>query len=229
MPCRATQRGLVMVESSDKIWSTGEGNAQFSSSSVQSLSHVQLFDAQFSSSSVQSLSHVQLFGTPWTAVWQVSRPSPTPRVYSNSRPLSRWCHPTISSSVIPFPFCLQSFPASGSFPVSQFFKSGAQSIGASAAVLPMNIQGWLPSELTGLISLLSRGLSRVFSSTTVWKHQFFGAQRKRLPTAVFWPGEFHGLYSPWGHKELDMNEWLSLSQPSLWSNSHIYTWLLEKA
>ena len=101
-------------------------------------------------------------------------PSPTLRVHSNSCPLSRWCHPTISSSVVPFFSCPQSFPASGSFPVSQLFTSGGQSIGASAStsVLAMNIQGWVPFRLTGLISLQSEGLSRVFSSTTVQKHQF---------------------------------------------------------
>ena len=113
--------------------------------------------------------------------------------FTLTRPLSLWCHPTISSSVIPFSH-LQSFPASGPFPVSQFFTSGGQSIeaSASASVLPMNIQDWLPLGLTGLISLQSKGLSRVFSSTTVWKHQLFGAQL------------------------------------SLWSNSHIHIWLLEK-
>ena len=105
-------------------------------------------------------------------------PSTTPRVYSNSCPLSQWRHPTISSSVIPFSSCLQSFPASGSFLVSQLFASGGQSIGASASasVLPMNIQGWFPLGLTGWISLFSKGLSRVFSNTTVQKHQFFGIQ-----------------------------------------------------
>ena len=105
-------------------------------------------------------------------------PSPTPRVYSNSCPLSRWCHPTISSSVVPFSSRLQSFPASGFFPVSQFFTSGGQSIGVSvsASVLPMNVQDWFPLGLTCLISLQSKGLSRVFSNTTVQKHQFFGAQ-----------------------------------------------------
>ena len=118
-------------------------------------------------------------------------PLPTPGAYSNSCPSSQWCHPNISSSVIPFSSCLQSFPASGSFPRSQFFASGDQSIGASASasVLPMNIS---PLWLTGLISLKSKGLSRVFSNTTVHKYQFFGIQ------------------------------------PSLWSNSHIHTWLLEK-
>ena len=90
--------------------------------------------------------------------------------------ISRWCHPTISSSVVPFSSCLQSFPASGSFPMSWLFTSGGQSIGASASVLPMNIQGWFPLGLTGLISLLSKGCSRVFSNTTVWKHQFFSSQ-----------------------------------------------------
>ena len=120
-------------------------------------------------------------------------PSPTPGANSNSCLLSWWCHPTISSSVIPFS-CPQSFPASGSFQMSQLFASGGQSIGASASasVLPVNIQDWFPLGLTGLISLQSKGLSRVFSNTTVWKHRFFGTQL------------------------------------SLWSNSHIHTWLLEK-
>ena len=105
-------------------------------------------------------------------------PSPTPRACSNSGPLNQWCHPTISSSVIPFSSHLQSFPASGSFLMSQFFASRGQSIGASASVsaLPMNIHGWFPLGWTGGISLLSKGLSGVFSSTTVWKHQFLGAQ-----------------------------------------------------
>ena len=115
-------------------------------------------------------------------------------VCSNSCSSSWWCHPTISSSVIVFSSCPQLFPASGSFPVSQLFASGGQSIEASvsASVLPMNIQGWFPLELTCLISLQSKGLSRVFSSTTVQKHHFF------------------------------------CTQSSLWSNSHIRTWLLEK-
>ena len=105
-------------------------------------------------------------------------PSPTPRVYSNSCPSSQWCHPAISSSVVPLFSLLQSFPALGSFPMSQFFTSCGQSIGvsASASVLPMNIQGWFPSEWTGWISLQSKGLSRVFSNTTVQKYQIFGAQ-----------------------------------------------------
>ena len=121
-------------------------------------------------------------------------PSPCPGACSNSYPLSQWCHPTISTSVIPFSSCLQSFPASESFPVSQLFTSGGQSIGTSvsASVLLMNIQDGFPLGLTGLISLQSKGLSRVFSNTTVQKHQFFSAQ------------------------------------PSLWSNSPIHTWLLEK-
>ena len=104
--------------------------------------------------------------------------SPTPRAYSNSCPSRRWCHPTIWSSVVPFSSHLQSFPASGSFPMSQFFASGGQSIGvlASPSVLPMNIQDWSPLGLTGWISLQSKGLSRVFSTTRVQNHQFFGAQ-----------------------------------------------------
>ena len=121
-------------------------------------------------------------------------PSPTPRVHPNPCPLSQWCHPTISSSVVPFSSCPQSFPASGSFQMSQFFTSGGQNIGvsASASVLPMSIQDWFPLGWTGWISLQSKGLLRVFSNTTVQKHQFFGAQL------------------------------------SLWSNSRIHTWLLEK-
>ena len=121
-------------------------------------------------------------------------PSPSLRVCTNSCPLSWWCHPTISSSVILFFSCLQSFPSSGCFPISQLFSSDGLNIGASASasILPMNIQGWFPLGLTGLISLLSNELSKVFSSTTVWKHQSFSIQ------------------------------------PLLWSNSHIYTWLLEK-
>ena len=121
-------------------------------------------------------------------------PSPTPGVHSNSYPLSQWCHPTISYSVITFSSHLQSFPASGSIQMSQLFTSGSQSIGVSASksVLPMSIQGWFLLGLASLISLLSKGLWRVFSSTTVQKHQLFGAQL------------------------------------SLWSSSHIYTWLLER-
>ena len=104
--------------------------------------------------------------------------SPTPGVYSNSCPSSWWCHPAISSSVIPFSSCPQFFPASESFPMSQLFAWGGQSIGVSAStsVLPMNTQDWSPLGWTGWISLQSRGLSRVFSNTTVQKHQFFGAQ-----------------------------------------------------
>ena len=121
-------------------------------------------------------------------------PSPTPRICSNSCPQSQWCHPTISSSNVLFSCCLQSFPQTGSFPMSQFFASGRQSIGASASasVLPMNIQDWFPLGLTGLSPLQSKGLSRVIPNTTVQKHSFFGAQL------------------------------------SLWSNSHIHTWILEK-
>ena len=105
-------------------------------------------------------------------------PSPALRACSNSCPLSQWCHPAILTSVIPFSSCLQSFPASGSFQMSQFFASGGQSIGASASasVLPMNIQDWFPLGLTGWISLQSKGLSSVFSNTTVQKHQFFSTQ-----------------------------------------------------
>ena len=136
----------------------------------------------------QSLNHVQLFATPWTATSQASLsittsqarfpcPSPPPGVYLNSGPLSQWCHPTISSSVVTFS-CLQSFPISGSFQMSQLFASGGQNIGVSAStsVLPMNTQDWSPLGRTGWTSLQSKGLWRVFSNTTTQKHQFFGAQ-----------------------------------------------------
>ena len=105
-------------------------------------------------------------------------PSPTPGVHSNSCPSSRWCHPAISSSVVPFSSCPQSFPGLGSFPMSQLFASGGQSIGVSAlaSVIPKNTQDWSALGWTGWISLQSKGLSRVFSNTTVQKHQFFGAQ-----------------------------------------------------
>ena len=123
-------------------------------------------------------SHSDVSDSLWPQGPQHTRPpcpSPVPGVYPNSCPLSQWCHPTISSSVIPFSSHLQSFPASGSFPMSQFFPWGGQTIGvsASALVLPMNIQDWFPLGWTGWISLQSKGLSRVFS-TTAQKHQFFG-------------------------------------------------------
>ena len=129
-------------------------------------------------------------------------PSPTPRVCSNSCPLSQWCHSTISSSVVPFSSCLQSFPASGSFPVCRFFTLGGQSIGvsASASVLPVYIQGLFPLGLTGLISLLSKWISRVFFSTTVWRHQFCGTQpctgyclRNHLSLKTLILGKMQGL------------------------------------
>ena len=128
----------------------------------------------------KELSHIQLFATPWTTACQASLSFTISRVCSNSCPLNQWCYPTISSSVIPFS-CFQSFPASGSFLMSQLLTS----------VLLMNIQNWFPLGLTGLISLQSKGLSQV-SNITTQKHQFFGVQ------------------------------------PSLWSSSHIHTWLLEK-
>ena len=132
---------------------------------------------------LQSFSLAQLFVTPWTATYQVSLyPSPSPGSCSSSSPLSQWCHPTISSSVVPFSSCPQSFPASGSFPMSQLFASGGQSIRALPSVLPMNIQGWFPLGLTDLISVQSKELSRVFSSTTVWKRLFFMSER--MPKAL---------------------------------------------
>jgi len=139
------------------------------------LTHLILFSLV---SSVRSLSRVRLFGTPWIAAHQASLSSPSPGVHSNSCPLSQWCHPAISSSVVPFSSCPQSLPASESFPMSQLFPSGGQSTGVSAlaSFLPKNTQGWSPLEWTGWISLQSKGLSRVFSNTTVQKHQLFGAQ-----------------------------------------------------
>ena len=143
---------------------------------------------------VQLLNHVWFL---WPHILQHTRfpcPSLSPRIFSNSCPLSQWCHPTTSSSVTPFSSCPQSFSASGPFPMCWFFTLGGQSIGASASALifHVNIQCWYLLGLTGLIFMLSKGLLRVFSSTIVWKYQFFSAQ------------------------------------PSLWANSHICTWLLEK-
>ena len=141
-------------------------------------------------------SHSVMSNSLWPHGLQHARllcPSPTPGAYSNSCPSHRWFHPTISSSVVPFSSHLQSFPTSGSFPISRLFASDGQSIGASAltSLLPMNIQDWFPLGLTGWISLLPKGLSRVFFNTTVQKNQFFSTKL------------------------------------SLWSNSHIHTWLLD--
>ena len=120
-------------------------------------------------------------------------PSPTPRVHSDSRPSSQWCHSAISSSVIPFFSCHQSLPASKSFPMSQLFTGGGQSTGVSAlaSFLPKKSQGWAPSEWTGWISLQSKGLSRVFSNTTVQKHQFFSTQHSSQSNSHIhtWPLE----------------------------------------
>ena len=134
---------------------------------------VQSFEQLNNSCCCSSLTCVQLIETTWTIARRVPCPSLFPGVCSNSCPLSWWCYPTISSSVIPFSSCLQSFPASRSFPMSQFFTSGGQSIGASdsVSVLLVNVQGWFPIGLTVSISLLSKGISRVFSSTTVQRHQ----------------------------------------------------------
>ena len=134
-----------------------------------------------------SFSHFVMSGFLWLCGLKVARlpcPPPSTRVCSKSCSLSRWCHPTISSSVTLFSSCIQSFPESGSFPMSHFFISGGQSIGvsASASVFPMNIQDWFPLGWTGWISLKSKGLSRVFSNTIVQKHQFLGAQPSLGPT-----------------------------------------------
>ena len=157
---------------------------------------VRLCTLKQSFSSVQ-YSHSVMSDSLWPNGLQHARPpcpSPIPSVYSRSCPLNQWCHPTISSSVIPFSSHLQSFPTSGYFQMSQLFTSGGQSIGvsSSASFLPMTVQDWFPLGWTGWISLQSKGLSRVFFNTTVQKHQFFGVKL------------------------------------SLWSDSHIHTWLLEK-
>ena len=133
-----------------------------------------LYRPSFWFSSVQfSRSVMSNSATPWTAACQASL-----SIINSRSPLCQWCHPTISSSVVPFSSCPQSFPASGSFPMSQLFASGDQSIGVSAStsVLPKNTQDWPLLEWAGWISLQSKGLSRVFSNTTVQKHQFFGTQ-----------------------------------------------------
>ena len=147
-------------------------------------------------SGASQFSHSVMSNSLWSHGLQHSGlpcPSPTPRTCSNSCPLSQWGHPTISSSVIPFSSRLQSFPKSGSFLMSWLFSSGGQSIGtsASASVLPMNTQHWFPLRCTGFISLLSKGLSRVFSNTTVQKHQFFGAQLSSQSNSHIhtWPQE----------------------------------------
>ena len=153
---------------------------------------------------VQLLSHVRLFATPWTAACQASLSVTLLRVCSNSCPLTLWCHPTVSSSVTHFSSCLQSFPTSTSFPMSQLLTSGGQNIGASASasVLPVSIQCWFPLGLTGLISSQSKGLSRVFSSTAFQKHQFFGTRPFLWANSHIhtWPLEkpqlqLRGLYS----------------------------------
>ena len=140
--------------------------------------HMILFDKEKGSVQFSSVAQLCLTLCPWTTAHQASLSITTCRVYPNSCPLSWWCHPTISSSVVPFSSCLQSFPASGSFQMSQLFASGGQSIGVSAStsVLPMITQDWSPLGWTGWISLQSKGLSRVFSNTTVQKHQFFCIQ-----------------------------------------------------
>ena len=142
-------------------------------------------------------SHPDMYDYLWPRATQHTRPpcpSPTPRVHPKPCPSSRWCHPTMSSSVIPFSSCLQSFWASGSFPMNQLFTWGGQNIGVSTStsVLPMNTQDWFPLGWTSWISLQSKGLWKVFSNTTIQKHQFFGTHL------------------------------------SLWSNTHIHTWPLEK-
>ena len=144
-------------------------------------------------SSVQSLSRVWLFATPWITARQASLSITISQSPHNSHPSSPWCHPAISSSVVPFSSCPQSLPASQSFPMSQLFPWGGQSTGVSslASFLPKNTQGWSPSEWTGWISLKSKGFSRVFSNTTVQKHLSFGAQPSSQSNSHIhtWPQE----------------------------------------
>ena len=144
-------------------------------------------------SSVQSLSHVRLFVTPWIAARQASLSITNSRSSLKLRPSSQWCHPAISSSVVLFSSCPQSLPASESFPMSQLFTWRGQSTGVSAlaSFLPKKSQGWSPSEWTGWISLQSKGLSRIFSNTTLQKHQFFGAQLSSQSNSHIhtWPQE----------------------------------------
>ena len=140
-------------------------------------------------------------------------PSLFPRACSNSCPLSQWYHPTVSSFVVPFSSCLQSFPSLMSFPMSQLLASGGQSIGASASVLPMTIQDWFPLRLIGLISLLSKGLSRVFSSISIGKHQFFGTQPSLCSSS-------HTVHDRWRNHSFDQSEWMRGAHPGATAGSH---------
>ena len=160
---------------------------------------------------VQSLICVQLSVTPWTAAHQASMSPPSPEVCSNSCPLSRWCHPTISFSVTPFSSCLQSVPASGSFLMSWLFISGGQSIGASASALalPMNIQDWFPLGWTGLISLQSKGLSRVISNTTFQKYHSLTLSFLYSPTLT-------SIHDYWKNHSFDRAPDLGLIEVTDW-------------
>ena len=169
-------------------------------------------------------SHPVFFDTLWPHGLQHTRlpcPLPTPGAWSNSCPSSWWCHPTILSSVIPFSSCLQSFPASGSFPMSQFFASGGQSTGVSvsASVLPRNIQDWFPLGLNSWISLQSKGLSRVLLSTGIQKHQFFGpALTSNMTTGKTIALTRWTFVTRW-------TEWLSTAQyPSQLLSNHCGRW-----
>ena len=155
---------------------------------------------------VLSLSRVQLFATPWTAERQTSLSFTISRVHENLCPLSQWCDPTISSSATPFSICLQSFPASGSFPMCYLFASGGQSIGASASVLPISIQGWFLLGLTGLISLLSKGTFK-----SLLQHQSFKASILRF--SAFLMIQHSHLYVTTG-KTIPLTVWPTLSWPS---------------
>ena len=186
-------QGLLEVSGSLRVWFWKD---------IKSILGCLLWPLLLSASaSVQFSSVAQSCLTLWPHGLQHARlpcPSPTPRACLNSHPSSWWCHPTISSSVVPFASCLQSYPASMLSPVSQFFTSGGQSIGvsASASVLPMYIQDWFPLGLTSLISSQSRGHSRVFSKTAVQKHQFFSAQLS------LWSNS-HIIHDYWKNRSFD--------------------------
>jgi len=184
MSCGATQDGRVMVERSDRMWSTGEGNGKpLQYSCLENpMNNMKKYLYCIQNKLFQSLSHVWLFNSMdcSTPGFPVLHHLPQ---FAQPHLMNQWCRATITFSVAHFPSCPQCFPASGSFPMSWLFTSDGQTTGTSASVFPMNIQGWFPLRLTGLISLISKGLSRVFSSTTVQKYKFFGAQ-------PLWPNSY---------------------------------------
>jgi len=173
----------------------------------------------------QSLSRVRLFATPWVTACQASLSITNSRSSPDSRPSSQWCHPAISSSVVPFSSCPQSLPASESFPMSQLFAWGGQSTGISAlaSFLPKKPQGWSPSEWTGWISLQSKGLLRVFSNTTVQKHQLFRTSGHY--NYLGFPGGSDGKEPACNAGDLDLISWMGRSPGGRHGNSLQYSCL----